>query len=51
MIVQLPAVVEAGSRMICLRADDEREDQSVCNIVQYNEEPLEVGFQYFVIKM
>ena len=42
MIVPLPAVVEAGPRMICLRADEDREDFSICHIVHYHEIPLEV---------
>lgn len=43
MIIPMPAVVEAGSRMICMYADEQREEQAVCRIVQYFETPLEVG--------
>ncbi|CAI4231774.1 unnamed protein product [Auanema sp. JU1783] len=42
MIIPLPAVVEGGPRMICLRSDEQREESSICRIVEYHESPLEI---------
>ncbi|CAD6198229.1 unnamed protein product [Caenorhabditis auriculariae] len=42
MIVPLPAVVEAGPRMICLRADEMQERDALCKVVEYHESPLEI---------
>ncbi|VDM61905.1 unnamed protein product [Angiostrongylus costaricensis] len=41
MIIPMPAIVDSGSRMICMYADEQREEQAVCRIIQYYETPLE----------
>ncbi|KAL6734467.1 hypothetical protein Aduo_005005 [Ancylostoma duodenale] len=46
MIIPLPAVVESGPRMICMYADEQREEQAVCRIVLYHETPLEVDIEH-----
>ncbi|XGW12759.1 hypothetical protein V3C99_013428 [Haemonchus contortus] len=46
MIIPMPAIVESGSRMICMYADEQREEQAVCRIVQYYETPLEVDIEH-----
>ncbi|KAK6025020.1 hypothetical protein OSTOST_09091 [Ostertagia ostertagi] len=45
MIIPMPAIVESGSRMICMYADEQREEQAVCRIVQYYETPLEIDIE------
>ncbi|KHJ91258.1 hypothetical protein OESDEN_08880, partial [Oesophagostomum dentatum] len=46
MIIPLPAVVESGPRMICMYADEQREEQAVCRIVDYHETPLEIDIEH-----
>ncbi|PAV64326.1 hypothetical protein WR25_25393 [Diploscapter pachys] len=42
LIVPLPAIVDDGQRMICLKADEMPLTQGLCRIIQYYEVPLEI---------
>ncbi|CAI5453464.1 unnamed protein product [Caenorhabditis angaria] len=42
MIIPLPAIVENGPRMICMKADEIADQNAICRVIQYHESPLEI---------
>ncbi|CAI5441099.1 unnamed protein product [Caenorhabditis angaria] len=42
MIIPLPAIVEHGPRMICMKADEMSDRDAICRVIQYHESPLEI---------
>lgn len=39
----MPEMIGGGDRMICMRPDDKTPEDQICRIVQFREDPLEVG--------
>lgn len=42
MIVPLPGTIDQGPKMICLKADETRDEDSICRIIDFHEVPLEI---------
>ncbi|KAM3719533.1 Cell fusion protein [Dirofilaria immitis] len=43
LIVPLPALIDSGDRMICLRADNGSYEQDICRIIAFKEVALEIN--------
>lgn len=44
LIIPLPALIDSGDRMICLRADNENSnEEEICRIIVFKEVALEVN--------
>lgn len=44
LLVPLPATVDKGRKLVCMRAEEEKEEDSICAVLPYHEEALEVRF-------
>lgn len=42
LIIPLPVLIDNGDRMICLRADDDS-DEDICRVIAFKEVPLEIN--------
>ncbi|GMR36472.1 hypothetical protein PMAYCL1PPCAC_06667, partial [Pristionchus mayeri] len=45
LLVPLPATVDRGAKLVCMRAEEEKEEDSFCAVLPYHEEALEIDVE------